>query len=310
MRYIATFPAGCYEVIARQLKQFKVEDIKIISHDFSSVSFDSSLRKEKLIELRFFTNVFLILDETKLASFRQLIQNPGYRLMAITKGEPTQIEEHKRARLIALIEAELKLQPNLKNPVDIVLIKRAGEEEVLTLRLPRAKHKREELPAGSLRPELAHIMLLLAGVKSKDTILDPFAGYGSIPVEAVRGFGLKHVLAVEHDATLAQALIGKGFQVTQDDASKLSTIPDESVDRVVTDPPWGIFDSTEDQPDLYQQSLVAIKRVLRHRGVAVILSGSGVLDQVINDTNDLSRLKVLNVLVSGKKANLIKVQRD
>ncbi len=307
--YIATYPAGCYEVIARQLKQFKVDELKIASHDISSVTFESTLSKERLIELRFFTNVFLILEEVKLASYRQLINNPGYRLMAITKGEPTQIEEHKRARLVSLIEDELKLRPNLKNPVDIVLIKRTGETEVLTLRLPRVKHKREELPAGSLRPELAHIMLLVAGVKPKETLLDPFAGHGSILLEAVRGFGLKNVIAVEQNADLAQALVGKGFQVTQDDARMLATIHDESVDRVVTDPPWGLYDDTLDV-SVYEQSLAAISRVLRPRGVAAILSGSQELDQAIDGYPDFTRLKVIDVLVSGKKARLFKLQKN
>jgi predicted RNA methylase len=308
-RYIATFPAGCYEVVNRQLKQFRVDEIKIIDHDLSSVTFDSDFRKERVIEFRFFTNVFLVLDTSNLSAYQSQIHNQGYRLIALTKGEPTQIEQNKRTRLMQLIETELKLKPNVKNPVDFVLIKRGGEDEVLTLRLPRVKHKREELPNGALRPELAHILLLVAGVKAKDILLDAFAGYGSIPVEATKGFGVKKVIAIEKEAALVRSMIGKGFEVVQDDASELQTIPDASVDKIVTDPPWGIYENRDDLTELYGQFLNAMSRVLKPKGIAVILSGSETLDEIINKNDNFGRLKVLNVLVSGKKANIIKLQK-
>lgn len=308
-KYIATFPAGCYEIVARQLKQFSVDELKIINHDTSSLTFASTFRAERLIEFRFFTNVYLVLDQARLSSYKPFIYLSGYRLLSSVNGEPQTLDNNKKDALTLLIESQLHLERNAKRSVDIVLIKRTGQDEMLTLRLARAKHKREELPKGALRPELAHILLLVARIKSKETLLDPFAGFGSIPLEALRGFGVKNVIAVEKDADLAKQLIGKGFQAIQGDATALDMIPDASIDRVVTDPPWGLFDATDDLGNTYMQSLVSIKRVLKPKGVAVILSGSELLDEVIRSDRDFSRLNVTNILVSGKKASIVKLQK-
>src|SRR4051794_18728373 len=61
-KYFATFPAGCYPIIERQLKGFDLPDFKIIEHDESSVIFESPLFTERLIELRFFTNIYRFTD--------------------------------------------------------------------------------------------------------------------------------------------------------------------------------------------------------------------------------------------------------
>lgn len=60
--YFATFPAGTFEIIVKQLKTFKLDKLKIIEHDDSSVIFKASLPIERLIELRYFTNVYLVVE--------------------------------------------------------------------------------------------------------------------------------------------------------------------------------------------------------------------------------------------------------
>jgi len=210
--FIATYPAGCYDIVARELKKFSVNELKIISHDESSVIFDATLTLERLIEFRFFTNIFMILKDSKLSSCRSYLKGGSFRLIALVNGEPTSIADSKRNVLSGSISKELNLKANAaKYSNDFVLVKRGNNSELLTLRLPRAKHKREKLPRGALRPELAHILLLVAGIKAKDTLLDPFAGYGSILYEARRGFGLKHTIVIEKDAELVRQLEGKGF---------------------------------------------------------------------------------------------------
>lgn len=75
-QYFTTFPAGCYEIIAKSLKGFKLEELKIIVHDESSVTFLSSFSPERLIELRFLTNIYLVVQDLaqvkKITPKRQL----------------------------------------------------------------------------------------------------------------------------------------------------------------------------------------------------------------------------------------------
>ena len=270
----------------------------------------SNLRTERLIEFRFFTNVYLVLNESSLNSYKPFMRGSSFRLFSLVDGEPSPVGIDKKTTLTRQIESQLGLKLNAnRSSNDIVLLKRTGQPEILTLRLPRAKHKREALPKGALRPELAHILLLVAAIKPKDVLLDPFAGYGSVPLEAVRGFGLKQVTAIDKDAKLLGRLARTGIRLVEGDAANLDAIPDSSIDKIVTDPPWGIYTSLEDLSNLYEQSLKAIDRVLKSRGVAVILSGNEQLDQIIKDNSNFELLKSYKILVSGKKAHIIKLQK-
>lgn len=308
--YIATFVAGCQDIIFRQLKQIPINNLKVINQDESSVTFNSDYAVERLIEMRFFTNIYLIIENPNSLP-KSTFKSKYFRLMMLKGGEPAQIEASERARLEAKIKHDFLLQPNThlsKN--DFYLIKRKSGKRLLTLRLAKAKFERIKLPAGELRPQLAHIMLLTAGVKAKNTVLDMFAGYGSIPFEAVRGFGCKQVIAGDKQK-LADRHEHPSIQWYEADANKLDFIADCSIDRVVTDPPWGSYSKTpgDELNNLYKQSLLEMHRVLKPDGIAVILSGSTRLDKAINNIYGLKILKNYSILVSGKKARIFKLQK-
>lgn len=300
-RYLATFPAGTYPIISRQLKKFDVGELGIASHDDSSVTFTSNLRHERLIELRFFTNVFLIF-EGKLGKYQKAIKGNAYRLGALTEGAPSEIPVERRRSLQTVIEKEFSLRGQSHGALNDFFLLRRNGQEMLSLRLSRAKHKREELPKGALRPEVAHILLLAAGVRAKDTLLDPFAGSGSIVTEAQRGFGARTVLAF--DTEPQQPFIKAG------DATNLGAVKDSSVDRIVTDPPWGQYQGYSNLADLYGSFLSEAKRVLKPRGIIVILVGDIPEKGVFLPAAGFELLKQYSVLISGKKATVIKLQKQ
>lgn len=295
--YIATFPAGCYEIIARKLKEFTLNEIKIEARDESSVTFASSLSRERLIEIRFFTNLFMVIDPGKLRSYRNMFKSDGYRIYAIRRGSPVEMAPDLREEIGRRIEETLGLRAHTaRYSNDFVLISRGDEEPRLTLRLPRAKHKREQLPPGALGPELVNIMLLLSGIRPNHTLLDPFAGSGAILTEAKRGFGVARIHAIDRKSG---------------DATKLTQIDANSVDRIVTDPPWGKFSKqTDDQlKNLYNGFLQEASRVLKLQGIIVILSGNEQLDAILQKSQEFTLLKSYPILVSGKKASLFKLQK-
>lgn len=196
-RYFATFPAGSYEIIARQLKSFRLNELKLDEHDDSSVIFHSSLSNNKLINLRYFTNIYLVIEET-ISIPSNVFLGKYYRLMLLKNGIPFPINSETRNELETQIHNEFKLIPNThlaKN--DFFLIERVSGKKLFTLKLSKPKYKRTDLSAGELQPELAHILCLAAGLKSKHRVVDMFAGYGSIPIEAVKGFGCNKVIAVD-----------------------------------------------------------------------------------------------------------------
>jgi tRNA G10 N-methylase Trm11 len=308
--YLATFPAGCYAIVSKQLKSFKITELKITNNDESSVIFVSSLTIERIIEMRFFTNVYIMVGSS--SGISKLLKGRYFRLMYLKKGEPQPLDKNERLATEEQIKNKFGLTPNAHlSRNDFFVIERVSLDKMLGLMLPKAKFKREKTSAGELHPELAHILCLVSGIKAKHIVLDMFAGYGSIPFEAARGFGCKHVIAVDqqmfnnrHDYP--------SIEWHKADATKLGFLADSCIDRIVTDPPWGNFEHKADDElnGLYDKSISEMHRVLKPEGVAVILSGSDLLNELIKSRRSFKVLSNYTVLVSGKKARIFKLQKQ
>ena len=308
-RYFSTFPAGCYEIISRNIKSFQLNDLKIVEHDDSSVIFESLLPIERLTELRYFTNVYIVL-EGSAPTIKPVLRGKYFRLMLLKNGTANQLEVSERTKLESKIKQEFGLEPNThlsKN--DFYVIERLSGNRLFTLRLPKAGFKKEKLSKGELRPELAYILCLSAGMKAKYTLVDLFAGYGSIPAEAIRGFGCKNVIAIDSQ------LLPKRHEYSaitwhKADARDLNFITNNSVDRVITDPPWGNYDSQIDNlQSLYVDFTKEMTRILKPNGIAVVLSGYDKAQECLEKTGNLLLIKKWNILVSGKKAMIFKLQK-
>lgn len=229
--------------------------------------------------------------------------------MSIKDGEPKALDDSERTKIIEEISAKLGLMANTHLSLnDFYLIKRAKGAMFLGLRLSRAKFKREKIPAGELRPELVHILCLAGGVKAKDTILDMFAGYGSIPLEVVRGFGCKQVIAVDNQ------ILPKRHEDTlikwyKSDARILDFIDGGSIARIITDPPWGVYDNKTEQDLtlLYADFSKEMKRVLKPCGIAVVLTGWPQSELILKE--HLNLIAKWPILVAGKKATIFKMQK-
>lgn len=327
----ATFVAGAQEIILRQLKQYPIERLKVTYSDDSFILFATDMPIDQIIDFRFFSNTFVVAKQWEvsphllpdmvdellaqpppLALLRELIQGATFRIVFDENGL-VGVDAHALSQLNQLVARQLGIKQSSHRPQhEFWLIRRKTGAAMFGLRLPRPAYKRQERPAGALRPELSHLLLLVAGAKQKDVLLDPFAGYGSITEESVKGFGLKHASGVEKNAQLANQLAARGYTSMLGDATNLSAIPDGSISKVVTDPPWGLYDAAGATAldKLYTASLCEMQRVLRPQGIAVILSGSALLNDAIAQAAGFDRLKAYPILVSGKKAVIHKLQKQ
>jgi 16S rRNA G966 N2-methylase RsmD len=332
MKYAATFPAGTETLVLRLLKQYSLAQIRIEYQDDGLVVFTSSLSPRQLSELRYFTNVFMIIsDFTKIASLEAMVpravaamrvfsldaaplpSSRNFRLRTLESGTPQALSAEVQQQLIRAITRVTPLAYHAgKGDIDFWLMRRRNGYGMWALRLPRPRFKRLKRHAGQLRVELAYLLCVAAGVTSRDIVLDPFAGYGGIVQEAVAGFSPKKVIAVEKDVKLAQSLQTTmhektSVQVIAADALHLP-LPDASVTRIVTDPPWGQFIPTDlSLPNLYATMLQEFARLLRPGGIAVVLVASPAeLRQALPAT--LTEVASYSLLVSGKKATLIKLR--
>jgi 23S rRNA G2445 N2-methylase RlmL len=140
--------------------------------------------------------------------------------------------------------------------------------------------KQEHLPA-SLRPTLAAAMVRLAEIKPNQVVLDPMCGAGTILAEAyawakhcgnlrITVWGGDQDRAALRAASANLRRLGP-VALALWDAIALP-LPDQSVDRIVSNPPFGKQLSRPAQIGrLYDRMLRAYNRVLKPGGRAVLL---------------------------------------
>lgn len=166
-----------------------------------------------------------------------------------------------------------------------------------------------------LRPSTAWLLLLLADVSAGHTLLDPFGGSGTIAIEAA--MRLPHVCAITADnhrptssaaiqnARLARSLglaDGAELRVHDWDATHLSALEPGSIDRVVTDMPFGHrcrWDVAKELPAF----LTELARVLRPGGRAVLLMQGFRRVSELLDPEDGPGLRDLT-LVARRRVNI------
>jgi 23S rRNA G2445 N2-methylase RlmL len=158
-------------------------------------------------------------------------------------------------------------------------------------------YKRVQRP-GSLKPSVGAAMLLLAGVKTGNTVLDPCCGVGTILVEA--GALGANVLGgdIEREAVIAAKVnAGAVASLVQWDAGRLP-LPGSSVDYVATNLPWGRQVETEAAlRQLYAGVCSEVTRVLAPGGRAVMLT---ILPELLA-LPDLFQEKSIEISLFGQK---------
>ena len=151
----------------------------------------------------------------------------------------------------------------------------------LSDRTMRHRTWKTEHTAASLRPTMAAAMVRLAGAAPDQVVLDPMCGAGTIMGEQIelskqRRAGRVEVLGGDLDMNSLRAAaanlrkVGPAF-LGRWDAARLP-LADRSVDRIISNPPFGKQMSTpEEIGPLYRAMIAECDRVLKEDGRAVFL---------------------------------------
>ena len=141
--------------------------------------------------------------------------------------------------------------------------------------LSRRPYKQEHV-LGSLKPAVAAALLALADVSPGTPILDPCCGAGTILIEA-GSYGVKVWGGDIQPQAVAAARLnainaGATVRLQRWDARALP-IADRSVDRVISNLPWGrVVSTAASLQTLYHAITEEIERVLMPAGKAVLLT--------------------------------------
>jgi len=126
---------------------------------------------------------------------------------------------------------------------------------------------------GGIRPSLAHCLVRLNNPEKRDIFYDPFCGAGTIPFERSY-YKCGKIFASDYDGGvlgIARQNLGQSAVVFSADAAAMR-LKAHSVNKVVTNMPWGRQVKVGDIGGLYRAFFAGLGRILTSDGAAVILT--------------------------------------
>lgn len=318
--YISTFPTGFSQLIPRALKRL-LPGAQVLQVYDGLVHYRYGGREGDLGKVFLFHNTFLVIRSfagpaceldrmiRATSSLKSLPECRGtFRVRYSVKNQFVAVPKDKTRQLEGKIAALTHSRVDRVSPATEYWFLQRSEGVGFFCRLLGKRQATEKnLHPGELRPELAYLMGLLAGLGRGSVVMDPFAGYGGIPKQLLRYFPHALLYVSDLDPDRAQDLqksFGqqKGVKAARRDALKLDDIPAATVDAIVTDPPWGYYEEMGDIPAFYRQMFQAFRRVLKERGRLVLLSARKQEAEAAAAEQGFLLEQRYDTLVNGKKA--------
>ena len=329
MLMYTTFVTGLQEPIAGWIEGDKHRIRKVLD---GAIIYDS----RSTAPMPCFFNTFEVLEQgtgSVEQLMRAVLRKPGYYSFEKDKPHRNKPHQGKTFRIVTsrenqLISVENRLRTDMEKMISsktgMIPDRRGGgaefwflsRSEGITLFMHRKDNKSVYKPKkGELRPELAYCLNRLANPKADDIMVDPFCGYGAIARSRAQHFpckeihsldiNLKETSVLHRSSGDSQSPLGSNSQTYKKaDISQLPSIfQAQSVDVIVTDPPWGVFTPGLDILALYETFAQAVKHVLKPSGRVVILTAQKELIYEINKKwLQMQIVAHYDILVSGQKA--------
>lgn len=338
-RFFASFPAGGEEIVSEILRRRGgVETLLLLP---GAVEFETDIPYSDL-NLFCFQNVFQSLyraerprGDAPLNDFlREVLALPGpvwaaaggnskkinsFRLVTSLENRLTAVDANLKARLEKKISQATGLRVDRSRPdTEFWLLCRREGQCWFLKRLSRHRAYDKALPPGQLRPELSYLLCCLSEPGPADTVLDPFCGYGGIPKERCKRFPYEKLYAFDSDEKpLSQArkelAAKRNVEIKRQDVLTLSkALPPESVDAVITDPPWGLYQGVGmELREFYRAAFTQLETVLKPGGRLVVLTAAEeALRAALTACPSLTLQREFHILVSGKKSGVFKIVKQ
>lgn len=340
--YFATFISGLHEPIKSLLKN-NIRDCNIILLLDGVVVFETSLSYDRL-GMHCFNNIFAVINIQKVSTsksnlekyIKKIIDNKliidkdilinnnkkikTFRVVISEENKLISINQSIKSRFEKLIERESKLLLNRsKSDTEFWAIYRSEGYCFFLKRLSKHIAYEKLLNRGELHPELAFLLNYISEPQKTDVCLDPFCGYGSIPLQRLKHFPTEKFYAFdisERALNISKKKLKKHINhkciIRNVDINSIEHIVNfESIDKIITDPPWGLYEKIENIEEFYKMVLSKCINILKPDGKIVILTAKkGELLNAVNVTMNCFLIKVYNILVSGKKAGIFLITKS
>jgi len=344
-KFYAAFIPGLQNLIADTIRE-RLSDVKIHKLLDGAVLFETAASYDKL-NFFCFNNIFAVISVMEHADngvkaktalekhIKSAVKNNAaadvvcnnnkkfhsFRIVASAENIPAAIDEKTRADAESYISRFSGLKANRSLPdTEFWFLFRSEKNQnnfsIFMKRLTLRPSWEKTLHKGELPPPLAWTLCRLARLVHGDTVLDPFCGYGSIPDSALKYFHIKKFIACDNNreaALYAKAKFNKrkkeDFILYEGDFSALpSLVAGESVDAIVTDPPWGDYREIN-KSSFYKEMFDVFHKLLKKGGRIVLLSANN--DDLLSEAPESFKLEArIPILLSGKKAAIFQLSNE
>lgn len=338
--YYSTFPSGFGTVVEKAINK-DLKEIKILENLDGLIEFTTESDISKIKSLPYLNNVFQIIYKLKTKSKNPLLEladgilegkvpdkyfyigpsnhNRTFRVVTSYENDLVSIESAYLQKIENYIKRITGLHVNRSKPdFQFWLLSRSEGVAYFSLRLTRIQQSDKQREKGELRPQIAALLLLLAELQHNELLLDPFCGSGSIPIAGYSMIKKGLILASDNDeakisqfkAKVKSLKMNDKIIVRKDDALNLSRYTENSIHRIVTDPPWGHYDKIINTDEFYNAMLQEFWRILVPNGFLIVLiANNGEFENILKNFASFSIIERLNVLISGKKAMIYKLRK-
>jgi tRNA G10 N-methylase Trm11 len=342
--YYASFVPGLQECIAGVVKE-RLPGAEIQKLLDGAIIFRTECTYDKL-NFFCFNNIFLV---SGIIENNRSLETHMKTIIASTKNDPVISLNNKKIQSFRIIcSMENKLVPvneKIKQDTEQFIASRSGMTvnrslpdtefwflyrnesgnpgensfSIFMKRLTKHSAWEKSLRPGELPPPLAWMLCRLAELKHSDTAADPFCGSGAIPLTALKYFPVKKVISCDHDPkavthtknALKNCSEGKYNIYKTDIFSIFSILEKDSIDAIITDPPWGMYKETEIPIEqFYNEMMNIFADLLKEDGIIVLLTAKIIeLEQAVEQAGKLVLQKVIPILLSGKKTNIFVIKK-
>lgn len=338
-KYFLTFPSWIEGVVSEVIKS-KDHSARVEQELDGGIIFSSTLNFQFFVSLPFVNNCFQILNTFQIQkdsknclatsarwinSYLQKtrlhlphLKGRTFRVIASYHNTLSKLPPKEHKQVESLLSRQSGWHVNRVKPDNEFWILQRSEGLVLfMLRLSKNPKHREVVKKWELSVPIAFAMCRLAKINKHDTILDPFVWYGGIPKVMQKYFQSKKIIVWDIDNKLVQDMKHafskfNNILVQKNDACKLDHIASWSIDKVVTDPPWWIFEKIDNMGEFYKSFLIEFDRILKPQGKLVLLTAKKeILEDLLNHHFKwIYKLeKAFHILVSGKKSAIYVINK-
>lgn len=218
--FVSSFITGFQDVVSADLPK-RLPGVKILNCYDGLIHYKYDGDSRELEKIIYFNNTFFVLKTMKgkglnfpslegaLCSGKNyfLVNKGSFRVRFQQENQFAKVDKNLTRRVEEYVVRNSRLTLDRLSPTNEIWfsIRREGFAFCGEL-ISKREFTEKNLNKGELRPEIAYLMCCFAKLPNDVVVLEPFCGYGAIPVQLKKHFACKKIYASDIDEEKVKAL--------------------------------------------------------------------------------------------------------